>query len=766
MTGDAVFEGDIGAVSGTFTGTLAARDGLIGGFVIENNRLYSNKLKRRIFKEEQKETQENHETNETYEQKEIEIEPELILNGTNGSIYANNIVLGTSATVEKYIKLGNAYLQNPDATNKFGERNVLYIETEVENSNKLLPVFALNDKGQMTLGNIFIDGATSQIQIGATENNIIIDGNKSELKGQKWFITPDTASFNDIVITKGIFKTGSIQCLGGAMLFKPAAKCKIGNMGGQRIHRNSIEFVEDESINTIEEINKKIGIIEGSWVLLTKFDDETSEPYQILREKENNNDYYYINSDDDLSIYDTIIYYCTSLTSQEGDSKTTLIDGLLIGVNSEDNRAGELVPRSISFTEMVFENGKPIPKKAPSMVIGDLSVLNYVYMGELDEFEVGASNNDYVYYDETQKKYIEESSETPLNGRKYFYKGYINDKGEIQKPDSLDVPYEGYGLYGNNVYLNGTLTTRVGNKNQKDKETYAGINTVDGFTANIFENFGLSDASKIIFWGGAEGRSEEKVKAAPFQVTEEGSLYASKGVFEGTLITKSTIQGSIIKAAKIYGSSMEELGGKISYKDAPLQIYNTSNGLGIQFRREEKDSNKVQRDSLTLSLTDDSFTYYDEEYYKTFDKEIDEEKTYYRQEGGKYFEIIYPNSADLSEYYEKPNTSTKFIKFQREQGLIPKVDAFLDTIEFKKATNNKIEIEDSSIIFIELGTIKTKKNNEEKINLTCSFSETLVQTDFRVNKNIIYGDEEKNMTYERIGEGNNFKGYDLYITSI
>jgi hypothetical protein len=81
---------------------------------------------------------------------------------------------------------------------------------------------------------------------------------------------------------------------------------------------------------------------------------------------------------------------------------------------------------------------------------------------------------------------------------------YLGDLSQM--PDSQ---YEGYGLYGDNVYLNGSLTTKVG------ETSYAGINTLNGVVATAFETEYTpkdvpeeTDKSKIVFWAGADSTSD------------------------------------------------------------------------------------------------------------------------------------------------------------------------------------------------------------------------------------------------------------------
>ena len=136
----------------------------------------------------------------------------------------------------------------------------------------------------------------------------------------------------------------------------------------------------------------------------------------------------------------------------------------------------------------------------------------------------------------------------------------------------------GTGLYAENVFLNGTLTTKI---QSNENSTYAGINTLTGANSIIF---GDEDKTKIVFWAGSSGVSAEDIQKASFQVTESGSIYANKGRFEGSLITDSIIKGASIHTAKIYG---EDTKGN----QAALQIFDTQRG--IQFIDSEA-SNKVQ----------------------------------------------------------------------------------------------------------------------------------------------------------------------------
>ena len=173
---DGFFKGEIEADKGYFKGELKAPSGEIGGFILGENTLES------IYKI-------GEENNRT---------PAIVLNGKQGTIYANSIVLGANATVEEYIKLGNAYLYNPDITGT--DRKLL-------ESNQI----CLKDNGTMLIG---------QIEIMAA-------GEESYIKcGESWRIDGNgTAKFNDIYannvhLQDAVLEVSSTQSVGSLMLFK------------------------------------------------------------------------------------------------------------------------------------------------------------------------------------------------------------------------------------------------------------------------------------------------------------------------------------------------------------------------------------------------------------------------------------------------------------------------------------------------------------------------------------------------------------------
>ena len=129
--------------------------------------------------------------------------------------------------------------------------------------------------------------------------------------------------------------------------------------------------------------------------------------------------------------------------------------------------------------------------------------------------------------------------------------------------DLRAVNKQGYGLYSNNVYLTGSLTTQVGNN------SYAGVNTLDGAHATKFTD----DNSKIVFWAGAKSEEGTSIQEAPFQVTEEGSIYATRATLTSSLFVGGKIEGADLYAARIHGTGEDT---------AALSIYDTKGGISFR----------------------------------------------------------------------------------------------------------------------------------------------------------------------------------------
>ena len=157
--------------------------------------------------------------------------------------------------------------------------------------------------------------------------------------------------------------------------------------------------------------------------------------------------------------------------------------------------------------------------------------------------------------------------------------------GDLSKLNNKN--YTGHGLYADNVYLNGSLVTQTAEK------SYAGINTLTGVLGKP-ERVGSN--KPIILWAGASNL--DSIPDAPFQVTEDGYLYATQAKLTGSLIAESNIYGADIYAARLHGWDANGQSGA-------LTIYDTSRG--IIFKTEQKDSEIFSIDTSGFKVNGKTF---------------------------------------------------------------------------------------------------------------------------------------------------------------
>lgn len=425
------FAGELRSKSGFFEGTITAKSGKIGGFNILEDRLTSEKTHVKVIDEQ-----------DTYI-------PNIILDGTNGQIIAHNIVLGSSAEIEDYLKIGEAFIYNPNIyENKF---------IKAGNIN-------LKQTGILNLGSIEMHGGDETTQAYMKSEN----GN--------WLIREDgLAIFNNIYadnvhLQDTILEIGTVQAMGSLMIFKDSWTITSAN--------NNIITVDGLTNLSIDD-----------WIYSGK------------------------------NIYKIINLTQTDITTITLNKTYVLDDGLII---TKFGKASN------------FQNPGFILS-----ILGEQAIIN--------DNRAFASGNALTISD-----FIEE------NGALTYTKRLV--LGQLD--GAIDKNITGFGLYADNVFLNGSLTTKV------DDNSYAGINTIGETTANVFGN---NDNSRIIFWAGSTSSSNIDIQKAPFQVTEMGSIYATKGVFKDSIISDSSIQGADIYAARIHGGTTDQSNS--------LSIYDTSMGI-------------------------------------------------------------------------------------------------------------------------------------------------------------------------------------------
>lgn len=159
--------------------------------------------------------------------------------------------------------------------------------------------------------------------------------------------------------------------------------------------------------------------------------------------------------------------------------------------------------------------------------------------------------------------------------------GGLNTKIILGKlPDnkaSLGVASNTYGLYAENVVLNGSLTTKTMIEPTATYDntafSYSGIGTTLGYegapsTINMTDKFPdivsengsiqTTNRGQILFWAGARGTSKADIEASKFLVDQYGNMYAGSGYFDGTIITNSIIEATEIRTAILTGTGKKD----------------------------------------------------------------------------------------------------------------------------------------------------------------------------------------------------------------
>lgn len=230
----------------------------------------------------------------------------------------------------------------------------------------------------------------------------------------------------------------------------------------------------------------------------------------------------------------------------------------------------EYVSEDKLYIETLYQGSAAIPDEASSII--DIGPDQSVIVG------INSNESSATLLLSQGLTISEFNAETNINDIKAFLGNLgINNLGS------------GYGLYSDNVYLMGSLTTRTNTTNA----TYAGVNTLSGVA---FNQEGISDTSKIIFWAGSNSINPQDIQQAPFQVTEAGTIYAKQGTFEGAIISRSRIEGSEIRTATIYGTGQAP--------DAGLSIYNAAKAITFYSQSDENDPTTI---SEVFSIGTDGF---------------------------------------------------------------------------------------------------------------------------------------------------------------
>lgn len=342
--------------------------------------------------------------------------------------------------------------------------------------------------------------------------NLFYDSLTQTLSGSTWSIDSNKAVFWNVdvkgTLHTSVFETGKIQAVGGGMLFAPASKFEI--------HQGAAaDGSEDYIILSSAGMVGNNSIFKPDDVVMLSADEMDSngadeswtlgaKTIAVVDKIEGQNVY--------LKHRDGTIFKASEMSGYE-----TIIflsdkeeNQLVIGVNALGKHNWALYPQGFSFIEPDIDEYGYYSNfnKAPTLFLGNLNSLSSVVRG-----------------------------------------------------------ISGYGLYGENVFLNGSLTTKM---TYEENDVVAGINGLSQIEFDILRRIDTNieipehlkaDNSPIIFYAGAKTKQATAesnwyydIQNAVFQISQNGTIYAQNGYFADSVIVNAQIGSSIIKVPAVYGS--------------------------------------------------------------------------------------------------------------------------------------------------------------------------------------------------------------------
>ena len=679
------FSGTLEGASGSFKGEITAESGTIGGFRIGEDALYST---------EGDVNEEN---------------PSIILYGKDGRIKADTIELGTGAEIQNYIRLGQALLCNPDLNNG----RVLYVENAEYKAANLTPkLFSAKPRDA---SNLFYGEPNYYIKNDKDEYELYY---RVDFFDEKTYYLFDEKK-NEYVVAPELYRTYykaySVDAYdSGAKYFLngyDASDKYYFYTGKEYIHitfeqknqydiydsRQSGQYYILSSVKGYTEINNngniKIGtnnnyiVINGSdgsissqafldnATLGWKIDNEAAVFNNIVAQgsiKSSVLEYGSVQAVGGILIVrpSTIITEIKTVTQQTfqynggTDSIQLPVVEIILresaGFNSGDwcvigkdnqHKKYQLLKRTNGALVLVNYPATSMAQAKKALLGQPLISLGKNGSSELSgDIGIGlnsSNNNSFVESNSISVFTLEENSSKS---------SILDDKYQIcVNPQELDfklathvilgrIPNEerygsikgSYGLYADNALVRGSLISGDYLK------TYSGISSDSGVMETEFGN----DSGSILIWAGAKSTDPNDIQSAPFRVDTNGNLYAGKGYFKGSIITDATITASEIKTLKVTGWDVT-FKDYVLNKTLSISEYNdVPTNVEYVFVADSEQANCYKREKFTNELEgpfyylngysegEDYYIFEDPE-YKKVDFSVDgfyKDKEYYTQE--------------------------------------------------------------------------------------------------------------------------------------
>lgn len=475
LASDSIISGNLQAVTGTFKDLSADGRLKVGKIIIESYVDENGSRAGRIYNDP---NEDGDPTDSNF----------LILD--NGNIKANNIALGTGASIEEFLAIGNAKIYNPA---KSKEKN-LFIE-----SNAL----KIYDDGRAAFGDISINSSESTII--CTKNGI----------GQ-WGLTPNESYFNNVAIRgylkQSVFTKQAVNVAGGVVIYKAGARIE-----NSVISENS--YVIQLQKDLVDNIDYYSYFSIGDIILLSQERNGGGNAYGKITK---------VNSDSlEIAVIGVKIENPEIITNlgrvdDNGDGQDWII-----GINATTSEAPlGLSQNAISFNSFSLNDDESALDFTSQIRLGHLST------GESGLFAEKVHLKGSLVTESGKNDQIRYSGVNTLSPQ-IFNKDFSN---YIVKSDDETTPLEGVTYY---IF-------------SSDGSGFIPVEDLVTFDSSTVYYKKEKDNSPIIFWAGAQ--NESQIQDAPFQVTAKGTLYAQQGYFRGSIITDADISASIIRTARIVGN--------------------------------------------------------------------------------------------------------------------------------------------------------------------------------------------------------------------
>lgn len=592
------FTGKLEAATGSFSGEITAEKGTIGGFNIGATQLTSTSLN----------------TNGA---------PNIVLDGSNGQVQVENIILGTGAKIKEYITIGS-------------------LEEDFEN---IIPEFEFWEAGLIGTA----DPVDRPLQTGGSFDEILSTPQSIAVESDSTYllqfegVTSFTIGMYDslgVALSREYYSSGSVII---------PEKC------------TQVRFMISGYNNYSEYKNAfETGVIKFSFSKSKRVRVDLKAPASIgdsyISVLENGGDIFSLKADGSLSIgngNNTII-----ISGSKGYIMSqSFQDGLGWKISNTESIFNDVTVRG-SIRASVLEYGETQAIGGALLVRPSSRILKTDYtsgtttlkLEELKGFKVG----DYcridfkldngikhsffkvTAVDETNSTITVEGNASTAQGQPVVNFGQVGDNvgiaingsvdGSFSTPQSISVfefnpetelvtpriilgklpdaetiyGYAAgtYGLYAENVLLKGSLVTQASGDSGP---MYSGISTVYSgaevpkstrLAAKMPNNF---VASEILLWAGAEKNSKKSIEESKFFVDRNGNMYAGSGYFEGTIITDATIKASIIETTTLRG-----------YGEKPaLKIEDAAKGIYFTTKKEDGTDEvvfEVNKDSIVANV--------------------------------------------------------------------------------------------------------------------------------------------------------------------